>query len=47
MNKIIIFIKEQVAPNQSSSLLTTILQSAQTSPLFTKIFKTESMYKSY
>jgi hypothetical protein len=40
-------ITEQVAANKSSLLLLIILQNAQTLQLFTKINKTESIYKSY
>jgi len=38
---------EQVALNKSSLFLTIILQNAQTLQLFTKIIKTESIFKSY
>jgi hypothetical protein len=37
---------QQVASNKSSLLLRTILQNTQTLQQFTKIIKTESIYKS-
>ncbi len=41
------FIIKQVAWNESSLILKIILQNTQTLQKFTKIIKTESIYKSY
>jgi Ras family len=41
------FMIEQVASNKSSLLLTIQIENAQTFQLFTRIIKTENIYKSY